>query len=243
LRGGFAPFWVAAVAGAALVSDNVSDAPIAWVLFTALASGPAWAAWTVGRRNGARRRSRARATATLSRNVASAAERAEATERLRLAAGLRERAGHEVAAMVAAADCDDAPNTLAHARSALATLRELLAELRVGPQAEDAPPPTVAGIRTLAARHRAGTRLSGAVRPLPVEVEVAVHRVVAATIVDEADVVVHFAPDGVAVTVRRKEPVSATCRRGLRALTDAAGGTLATVDDGIQVWLPEVGSG
>ncbi|MYW03023.1 hypothetical protein GT354_33085, partial [Streptomyces sp. SID3343] len=156
------------------------------------------------------------------------------------AAGLRAGPRVEVAAMVAAADCGDAPGTLAHARAALTALRVLLAELRTVPQADDTPPPTVAGIGTLAAHHRAATRLSGQVRPLPVAVEVAVHRVVASTIVDEAEIVVHFATDGVVVTVRRAVPVSAACRRGLRALADAAGGTLATADDGVRVWLPEV---
>ncbi|MYV98113.1 hypothetical protein, partial [Streptomyces sp. SID3343] len=71
-----APFVVAGLAGLVVVSDHVADVPVAWVLFSALAGGPTWAAWAFGRRRGARRRTGVRAATALSRRAESAAEQA-----------------------------------------------------------------------------------------------------------------------------------------------------------------------
>ncbi|MEV0974662.1 histidine kinase [Microtetraspora glauca] len=232
------PVAVAAVAGLALVSDGVTHVLAGWAVFTGGAAVPALTVWALGLRAGARRRARAAAETSLRDTVERDAAEAARAERLRLVRGLRDTAGARVAAVVAAAHRGDLDGVLAEARAAMTAMRELLAGLRADPAADDDLPPTVASLTALAARYRAVTRLTGAVRPLPGAVEVAAYRAVEALITDEARVTVRFAPDGLEITVApRRDPGPP---RALRAMVDAAGGTLtATADGTVRVWLPE----
>ncbi|MET9218231.1 ATP-binding protein [Streptomyces sp. NPDC003300] len=232
---------VAAVAGLAMVSEDVRRVALGWAVFGALAAVPAAAVWACGVRSCGRRRTGADSESARRAALNRAAAEAARAERLRLSAELRATARRPVAAMVAAADADDLPQVLAEARGGLRALRELLTEVREPLDADDdVPPPTVAGIAALAARHRATARLTGRVRSLPAAMEVAAYRSAEALMSDEARVTVHYAADGVEVVVHRRPQAGPSLRR-LHAMADAVGGTLATTGDGtVRVWLPEV---
>ncbi|MGI5487905.1 histidine kinase [Microtetraspora malaysiensis] len=231
------PVVVAAVAGLALAGDGVTDPLLAWAVFTAGCAVPALAMWALGVRAGSRRRAGVAAEESRRDTVERHAARAAHAERLRLIRGLRATARVRVAAVVAAADRGELPAVLAEARAAMAVLRELLAGLRADPGSDDDPPPTLAGIAGLAARHRVATRLTGEIRPFPPAVEVAAYRAVEALIADEARVGIHFAPDALEITVTGAH--EAAPPRELRAMVDAADGTVTIAAGGtVQVWLP-----
>ncbi|WP_066942483.1 sensor histidine kinase [Microtetraspora fusca] len=231
------PVVVAAVAGLALAGDGVTEPLLAWAVFTAGCAVPALAMWALGLRAGSRRRAVVAAEESRRDSVERHAADAARAERLRLIRGLRDTARARVAAVVAAADRGELPAVLAEGRAAMAVLRELLAELRADPGSDDDPPPTLAGVAGLAARHRAATRLTGEVRPFPPAVEVAAYRAVEALITDEARIGIHFASDALEITVTGAHEVAPP--RGLRAMVDAADGTVTVADGGtVRVWLP-----
>ncbi|WP_031167001.1 histidine kinase [Streptosporangium roseum] len=231
-RGWPAPVAVAALGAFPLV-DGLTGPPVAvWATLTAAFAVPTVSAWAVGLLVGGRRR-RLRAAAALDRDRldrdATAAARAE---RGRIAAGLRRTARSHAEAVVRAADERRLDLVLAEAKAGLAALRELLDELRGDPAGDD-PPPVIAAISALAARRHAVARYTGTRRPLPAAVEVAAYRIADALVTDGATVTVAYLPGGLTLS-------GAAEARKVRAMADAAGGTVTETEDGVRVWLPEV---
>ncbi|MBK3577263.1 hypothetical protein JHN63_26370 [Streptomyces sp. MBT65] len=239
-RGLFAPLAVAAVGGLALASGSgiTGSRTGAWAVLAGGLALPALAVWSWGRRT-ARRYERLRAADARRRVLLDGdADAAVSAQRLLFAAGLRDTAlGHARAVVASAAD----RNLLAvrdQARAGLTTLRDLLSALSAGDDADDVPPPTVSGITALAARYGAVVRCAGARRPLPAAVEVFAYRTASALMTVGATLSVRTLPDG--VEVYGPAPTAPGVERRLRALADAAGGTLSTTDSGaVRVWLPE----
>ncbi|WP_433243177.1 histidine kinase [Streptosporangium sp. CA-135522] len=247
-RGWPAPLAVAALGAFPLV-DGLTGPPVAvWATLTAALAVPTVSAWAAGVFVGGRRR-RLRDAAVQQRDRldrdAVAAARAE---RGRIATGLRRTARSRAEAVVRAADERRLDIVLAEARAGLTALRELLGELRDDP-ADDALPPVIAAIAALAARSHAVVRYTGTRRPMPATVEVAAYRIAEAMLsggVSSASgvsrmngatgvtVTVAYLPDGLAVS----GPAQV---RKVRATADAAGGTVTETEDGVRVWLPEVG--
>ncbi|MEU7983392.1 histidine kinase [Streptosporangium canum] len=231
-RGWPAPVAVAALGAFPLV-DGLTGPPVAvWATLTAAFAVPTVSAWAVGLLVGGRRR-RLRAAAALDRERldrdATAAARAE---RGRIAAGLRRTARSHAEAVVRAADERRLDLVLAEAKAGLAALRELLDELRGDPAGDD-PPPVIAAISALAARRHAVARYTGTRRPLPAAVEVAAYRIADALVTGGATVTVAYLPGGLTLS-------GAAEARKVRAMADAAGGTVTETEDGVRVWLPEV---
>ncbi|MFI6796619.1 sensor histidine kinase [Streptosporangium canum] len=231
-RGWPAPVAVAALGAFPLV-DGLTGPPVAvWATLTAAVAVPTVSAWAVGLLVGGRRR-RLRAAAALDRDRldrdATAAARAE---RGRIAAGLRRTARSHAEAVVRAADERRLDLVLAEAKAGLAALRELLDELRGDPAGDD-PPPVIAAISALAARRHAVARYTGTRRPLPAAVEVAAYRIADVLVTGGAMVTVAYLPGGLTLS-------GAAEARKVRAMADAAGGTVTETEDGVRVWLPEV---
>ncbi|OPG12320.1 hypothetical protein [Microbispora sp. GKU 823] len=212
----------------------------AWAVLTLGVAVPSAAAWALGLTVGSRRARRHAAVAwerdLLGRETATVV----LAERNRLAAGLRRTALRHARAIVVAADAGRLDSVLAEARAGLAALRESLGELRR--QSGDDPPPTIAGIALLAVRHQGTVRYAGARREASPSVEVAAFR--AAEVMlrgctrDEREITVACRADGVAVS---GPSAGAGGDRRLRALADAAGGSVSDAGDGmVRVWLPEV---
>ncbi|MBD2891342.1 hypothetical protein amrb99_02450 [Actinomadura sp. RB99] len=235
-----APLAVAAMGGAALASgDGITGNRVAAgaVLTTALAI-PCFAAWALGTHTAARRSRRDAAAARDRDRLAREVSAAAASERLRIADGLRRTARRHAQNVADEADAGRLDAVLAEAKAGLAALRELLADLRTRDDGGD-PPPTVDGIAVLAARRGAAVRFTGDRRPLPPALEVAAYQVARELLSGGDAITVAFSGRGVAVSGRA--PGGTAAARRLRALTDACGGTLALTDDGeARGWLPEV---
>ncbi|GAV37510.1 sensory histidine kinase UhpB [Streptomyces acidiscabies] len=235
-RGVFAPFAVAAVGGVALASGSgiTGSRTAAWAVLAGALVLPALAVWCWGCRT-ARRYERLRAAAVQRRVLLDGdADAAVSAQRLVFAAGLRDSALRHARAVVVAAERGDLSAVREEARAGLAALRDLLSGVR----AEDggSPPPTVAGIASLAARCGAVVRYAGARRPLPAAVEVFAYRTASALLAVGVTVTVRTLPDGVEVS----GPAGPEVERRLRALADAAGGSLSSTGRGaVRVWLPE----
>lgn len=230
---------VAAVGGLALAGGSgiTGDRAAAWAVLSAGLAVPTFAVWSLGLLAGARRTRRTAATARSRRLLEHEADTAVREQRRRVAAGLRRTARGHAWAVVAAADAGRLETVLAEARSALTALRKDLADLR-GPR-DGAPPPTVAGIAVLAGRYGGTVRLSGAALPAPPAVEVAAFRAAALLMTEGVALGVLRGEEG--IEVRGPRPAEFGVERRLRALADAAGGTLSTAGDGrVRVWLPEV---
>ncbi|KAA9379950.1 hypothetical protein F5972_10025 [Microbispora cellulosiformans] len=233
------PLVVAAVAGAALAADGVAHRFTAWAVFTAAALVPALVCWAFGLRAGRRRRAGSDAWTALHRAVDDHAAAAANEERARLLRGLRGTACAHVRAAVSAAEREDLQDVLTRSRAAMLVMQDLVTELRAAP-ADDDPPPTLAGIRTLATRHRAALRVTGPVRPLPASAEVIAYRTVEALIEDETPIGLHHVPDGLDLTIGPRRPGAPGVPRPLRDRIDAGGGTLSITADGtVRVWLPQ----
>ncbi|MEU6409012.1 histidine kinase [Microbispora sp. NPDC046933] len=233
------PLVVAAVAGAALAGDGVAHRSIAWAVFTAAALVPVLVCWAFGLRAGRRRRAGTNAWTALHRAVGHHAATAAHEERTRLVRSLRGTARAHVHAAVSAAGREDLQDVLMRSRAAMLVMQDLVTELRAAP-ADDDPPPTLAGLRTLAARHRAALRVTGPVRPLPASAEVTAYRTVEALIEDETPIALHHGPDGLDLTIGPRRPGSPGVPRSLRDRIDAAGGTLSVAAGGtVRVWLPQ----
>ncbi|MFI5874321.1 histidine kinase [Streptomyces sp. NPDC051445] len=239
-RGLFAPLAVAAVGGLALASGGgiTGSRTAAWAVLAGGLALPALAVWSWGRRT-ARRHERLWATDTRRRVLLDGdAEAAVSAQRLLFAAGLRGTALRHARAVVAAAEERDLRAVREGARAGLTALRDLLSGPRAGDEADDAPPPTVSGITALAARYGAVVRYVGARRPLPAAVEVFAYRTASALMAVGVALTVRMLPDGVEVS--GPAPGVPGAERRLRALADAAGGTLSTTGRGaVRVWLPE----
>ncbi|MEV8632027.1 ATP-binding protein [Streptosporangium sp. NPDC051023] len=235
-RGWPAPIVVAGLGAFPLV-EGLTGPPIAvWATLTAAFAVPTGMAWGAGVLVGRRRRRRRDAAALDRDRLDLEAAEAARAERGRIAAGLRRTAGARAEAVVRAAEDRRLDLVLTEAKAGLGALRELLDELRGAPEgdpADDTPPPVVAGIAALATRRRAVVRYAGARRPLPAAVEVAAYRVAEALLADGETVTVTYLEDGLALSGPRGA-------RRVRAMADAAGGTVAETDDRVRVWLPEV---
>ncbi|WP_066940075.1 sensor histidine kinase [Microtetraspora fusca] len=235
--GAMAPAAVAAVGGLALACGPgiIGNRLAAWAVLAMGVAVPATATWALGlavaARRGRRRTAMARERDLLGREAAAVV----LAERSRLAAELRRTALRHARAIVAAADARRLDDVLAEARAGLAALRESLDELRL--QGDD-PPPTIAGIALLAARHQGAVRYAGTRRAASPSVEVAAFR--AAELIlrhGGPEVTVACHADGVAVS----GPSSPGAERRLRALADAAGGGFSQDEYGTtRVWIPEV---
>ncbi|MEU5630466.1 histidine kinase [Streptomyces rishiriensis] len=239
-RGLFAPLAVAAVGGLALASGSgiTGSRTAAWAVLAGGLALPALAVWSWGRRT-ARRHERLRAADARRRVLLDGeADAAVSAQRLLFAAGLRDTALRHARAVVTAAQEGDLRAVREEARAGLTALRDLLSGLRAGDPADDAPPPTVSGITALAARHGGVVRYVGARRPLPAAVEVFAYRTASALMAVGVILTVRTLPDGVEIS--GPAPAVPAVERRLRALADAAGGTLSTTDRGaVRVWLPE----
>ncbi|MFJ3777807.1 histidine kinase [Streptomyces sp. NPDC090075] len=239
-RGLCAPLAVAAVGGLALASGSgiTGGRTAAWAVLAGVLALPALAVWSWGRRT-ARRHERLRAADARRRVLLDGdADAAASAQRLLFATGLRDTALRHARAVVAAAEEKDLRAVREEARAGLTALRDLLSGLRTGDDADDAPPPTVSGITALAARHGAVVRYVGARRPLPAAVEVFAYRTTSALMAVGVTLTVRTLPDGVEVS--GPAPAVPAVERRLRALADAAGGTLSTTGRGaVHVWLPE----
>ncbi|GLX04006.1 hypothetical protein Misp03_09330 [Microbispora sp. NBRC 16548] len=240
--GALATAAVGAVGGLALACGPgiVGNRAAAWAVLALGVAVPSAAAWALGLTMRSRRARRHAAVARerdlLGRETATVV----LAERNRLAAGLRRTALRHAGAIVVAADAGRLDTVLAEARAGLAALRESLSELR-GRSGDD-PPPTIAGIALLAVRHQGTVRYAGARREASPSVEVAAFRVAESMLRgctrDEREITVTCRADGVAVS----GPSAATGGdRRVRALADAAGGSVSGAGDGmVRVWLPEV---
>ncbi|MFJ9153429.1 hypothetical protein ACIRP7_36455 [Streptomyces sp. NPDC102270] len=239
-RGLYAPLAVAAVGGLALASGSgiTGSRTAAWAVLAGGLALPALAVWSWGRRT-ARRHERLRATDIRRRVLLDGdAEAAGYAQRLLFAAGLRDTALRHARAVVAVAEERDLRAVREGARAGLTALRDLLSGLRADADADGAPPPTVSGITALAARYGAVVRYVGTRRPLPAAVEVFAYRTASALMAVGVTLTVRTLPDGVEVS--GPAPAVPAVERRLRALADAAGGTLSTTDRGaVRVWLPE----
>ncbi|MEV4188934.1 hypothetical protein AB0J28_46615, partial [Streptosporangium canum] len=76
-------------------------------------------------------------------------------------------------------------------------------------------------------------RYTGTRRPLPAAVEVAAYRIADVLVTGGATVTVAYLPGGLTLS-------GAAEARKVRAMADAAGGTVTETEDGVRVWLPEV---
>ncbi|WP_214320365.1 sensor histidine kinase [Nonomuraea sediminis] len=229
------PVGVAVVGGLALACGPgiVGNRVAVWAVLAVGVAVPAFAAWGAGvlaARSRGRRRTRLEGERERVGRAGAAAARAE---RGRIAAGLHGTAVRQAQAIVAAADDGDLEGVSVAARAALASLRELVEELRHVGDAE--PPPSLDGIRLLAARSNAVVRYSGrgAVVP-PVEVMAfATARTLLAEGATELDV--SRTRDGLLVA---GAPGRGVMKR-LARTADAAGGWVSVNDDGkASVWLP-----
>ncbi|MEH0579284.1 histidine kinase [Streptomyces sp. B21-108] len=239
-RGLVAPLAVAAVGGLALASGSgiTGSRTAAWAVLAGVLALPALAVWSWGRRTARRHERRWAADARRRVLLDGDADAAVSAQRLLFATGLRDTALRHARAVVAAAEEGDLRAVREEARAGLTALRDLLSGLRAEDAADDAPPPTVSGITALAARHGAVVRYVGARRPLPAAVEVFAYRTASALMAVGVTLTVRTLPDGVEVC--GPAPAVPAVERRLRALADAAGGTLSTTDRGaVRVWLPE----
>ncbi|MFI7224168.1 sensor histidine kinase [Nonomuraea angiospora] len=239
-RDWLAPAAVAGCGGLALVSGDgiTGDRPAAWLVLAVGLALPAWAAWASGRFVAARRRRRGTALARERDLLERDAARAARAERRRILDGLRRTARRHAQGVVDGADAGNLEVVLAEARAGLSALRELLAQAREREVSDD-PPPTVDGIAALAARRGAAARYVGTRRPLSPDAEATAYEVARELLTEGTAVTVTFLDGGVMVSGR--SPTGPVVRRRLRALADAADGTLTIADDGAaQVWLPEV---
>ncbi|MEW1838816.1 hypothetical protein AB0392_12750, partial [Nonomuraea angiospora] len=185
----------------------------------------------------ARRRRRGTALARERDLLERDAARAATAERRRILDGLRRTARRHAQGVVDGADAANLEVVLAEARAGLSALRELLAQAREREVSDD-PPPTVDGIAALAARRGGAARYVGARRPLSPDAEATAYEVARELLTEGTAVTVTFLDGGVMVSGR--SPTGPVVRRRLRALADAADGTLTIADDGAaQVWLPE----
>ncbi|MET8981175.1 histidine kinase [Streptomyces sp. NPDC004539] len=236
-RGVCAPLAVAVVGGLALASGSgiTGSRTAAWAVLAGMLALPALALWGWGRRT-ARRHERLRAADARRRLLLDGdADAAVSAQRLLFATGLRDTALRHARAVVAASEDGDLRAVREEGRAGLTALRDLLSGLRPG---DDPPPPTLSGITALAARHGVVVRHVGAGRPLPAAVEVFAYRTASALMAVGATLTVRTLPDGVEVS--GPAPAVPAAERRLRALADAAGGTLSTTDRGaVRVWLPE----
>ncbi|MFM9442168.1 histidine kinase [Streptomyces acidiscabies] len=237
-RGVFAPFAVAAVGGVALASGSgiTGNRTAAWAVLAGALVLPSLAVWFWGCRT-ARRYERLRAAAVRRRVLLDGdADAAVSAQRLLFAAGLRDSALRHARAVVVSAERGDLPAVREEARAGLTALRDLLSGVRGQDGGDGSPPPTVAGIASLAARCGAVVRYAGVRRPLPAAVEVFAYRTASALLAVGVTVTVRTLPDGVEVS----GPAGPGVERRLRALADAAGGTLSSTGRGaVRVWLPE----
>ncbi|MEU7827490.1 histidine kinase [Nonomuraea sp. NPDC049129] len=230
-----APIVMAGVGGLALVSGDgiTGDRPAAWLVLTAMLAVPAVAAWGLGRFVAARRRRRGTAVTRERDLLERVAAVAAAAERRRIVGGLRSTARRHAQRVVDGAEAGRLDVVLAEARAGLTALRELMEQER-----DDGgePPHTVSGIAVLTARRGGAARYVGLRRPLHPAVEVTAYQVARELLAEGAAVAVTFLDGG--VTVSGQSPTSGG---RLRALVDAADGTLIVADDGsARVWLPEV---
>ncbi|MEU1447652.1 hypothetical protein ABZ474_41580, partial [Streptomyces mirabilis] len=172
------------------------------------------------------------------------------------ATGLRGTALRHAQAVVAAAEAGNLRTVREEARAGLTALRGLLSGLRGHDSndgrdeedrrdgtgsggAEDAPPPTVSGIAALAGRYGGAVQYIGPRRPLPAAVEVFAYRIASTLMALGVTLTVRRVHDGVEVS--GPAPAVPGVERQLRAIADAAGGSLSTTDRGaVRVWLPEV---
>ncbi|MGW6496207.1 sensor histidine kinase [Nonomuraea angiospora] len=238
-RDWLAPAAMAGCGGLALVSGDgiTGDRPAAWLVLAAALALPAWAAWASGRFVAARRRRRGTALARERDLLERDAARAATAERRRILDGLRRTARRHAQGVVDGADAANLEVVLAEARAGLSALRELLAQAREREVSDD-PPPTVDGIAALAARRGGAARYVGARRPLSPDAEATAYEVARELLTEGTAATVIFLDGGVMVSGR--SPTGPVVRRRLRALADAADGTLTIADDGAaQVWLPE----
>ncbi|MFF8917278.1 hypothetical protein ACF08M_29200 [Streptomyces sp. NPDC015032] len=245
-RGLFAPLAVAAVGGLALASGKgiTGSRVAAWVVLTCMLALPAFAVWSWGRRT-ARRRDRLRAADARQRALLDGdADAAVHEQRLRFAAGLRGTALRHAQAVVAAAEAGNLRTVREEAHAGLTALRGLLSGLRGRDSddvsdGEDAPPPTASGIAALARRYGGAVQYIGPRHPLPAAVEVFAYRIASTLMAVGVTLTVRRVHDGVEVS--GPAPAVPGVERQLRAVADAAGGTLSTTDRGaVRVWLPEV---
>ncbi|MGW3496638.1 histidine kinase [Streptomyces sp. NPDC001020] len=248
-RGLFAPLGVAAVGGLALASGRgiTGSRVAAWVVLTCMLALPAFAVWSWGRRT-ARRRDRLRAADARRRVLLDGdADAAVHEQRVRFATGLRGTALRHAQAVVAAAEAGNLRTVREEARAGLTALRGLLSGLRGrdnndvsdGRDWEDDPPPTTSGIAALARRYGGAVHYIGPRRPLPAVVEVFAYRIASTLMAVGVALTVRRVHDGVEVS--GPAPAVPGVERQLRAIADAAGGTLSTTDRGaVRVWLPEV---
>ncbi|MGW3162019.1 sensor histidine kinase [Streptomyces sp. NPDC001142] len=251
-RGALAPVAVAAIGGLALAGGSgiTGSRAAAWAALTALLAVPAFALWGLGVHT-ALRRERRRAAAARSRELLERdAADAVRNQRRVIAAGLLRTAHRHACDVVAAADAGRLDTVLAEARAGLATLRELLAELRGEGEAGKGhggadgragvavPPPTLAGISALATCYGATVSYRGSRAAEPVVVGVAAYRVAAMLLAEGVTLTVLRGAAGVEVS--GPLPAVPGTRRHVQAVADAMGGTLTLTDDAVRVWLPEV---
>ncbi|MFF4414847.1 ATP-binding protein [Streptosporangium sp. NPDC001559] len=233
-RGWPAPLVVAGLAAFPLVPGMTGPPLAVWATLSVGMAVPTGLAWGSGLLVGGRRRRRWRAEALDRERLDRRTAEAAGAERNRIAAGLRRTAGARARAVVEASEQGRLDLVLTESRAGLTALRELLDELRGGSDpADDTPPPVVAGIAALAVRRGAFVEHEGRRRPLPATVEVAAYRLAEALLADGVTVTVTYRDDGLVLS----GPGEA---RKVRAMVDAAGGTVTETKDGIRVWLPEV---
>lgn len=239
-RDWLAPAALAGCGGLVLGSGDgiTGDRLAVWLVLAVALALPAWAAWYSGRFVASRRRRRGTALSRERDLLERDAVLAAMAERRRIVGGLRRTARRHAQRVVDGADGGNLEVVLAEAKAGLSALRELLAQAREREVGDD-PPPTVDGIAALAARRGGAACYLGLRRPLPPVAEATAYEVARELLTEGTAVTVTFLDGG--VTVSGRSPAGPVVQRRLRALTDAADGTLRIADDGAaQVWLPEV---
>ncbi|MEU7001692.1 histidine kinase [Nonomuraea sp. NPDC046570] len=235
-----APAALAGCGGLVLGSGDgiTGDRLAAWLVLAVALALPSWAAWASGRFVASRRRRRGTALSRERDLLERDAVLAAAAERRRIVGGLRRTARRHAQRVVGGADGGNLEVVLAEAKAGLSALRELLAQAREREVGGDLPP-TVDGIAALAARRGGVASYLGLRRPLPPVAEATAYEVARELLTEGTAVTVTFLDGGVMVSGR--SPAGPVVQRRLRALADAADGTLRIADDGAAlVWLPEV---
>ncbi|MER5624306.1 ATP-binding protein [Streptosporangium sp. NPDC002544] len=232
LRSWPAPAAVAVTTGAALAwSPEITGNRVGvWAVLSVCLLMPMAGVWAAGVAITTRRAGRHAAAVVRHHRLS---EEAAQAERARIAARLRSTALLRAQAVVAAVDLE---TVMVEARAGLDALRDLLDELR-SPMGENAPPPCLAGITALAARHEAVVRFLGEPRQLQGAVEATAFWVARELLSHDGMLVVSCLPTGVMLSGM----ADAGARRRLRAVVDAADGGMVRRGRWVRIWLPEVG--
>ncbi|MGW4942101.1 DUF7134 domain-containing protein [Actinoplanes sp. NPDC004185] len=238
-RSWWAPAALATLGGTALAAAPGIEGsrPAAAAVLAGVVLAPATAVWGAGLLVRARRRRRADSAARSLMRERDRADDATRQARRQLAERLRGDARRRAREVVTAADATDLSGVVTAARAALTALREVV---QAPPPDDREPPPGLAGLHALAARHRAACTVTGSPHAPSAAAEVVAYRTAAMLLGDGAQLLLELGTDGVDLTVRRGRSLDPPAVRRLRRLVTDADGNLAG-DPGrgsVRVWLP-----